>query len=176
MILIITFFIICLNVKTQIYAKYTISHNFDIANIELDRTKPTIQIIKEETTNIQNNKYANNKDEIILIAEIKERNIEKEAIDKSKITVKVENKTINPNIEIKKVEENKNTGKYQIKITNIQENGKLKIEFKEGTVTDTAKWKSAYYSYEPEITIKNTETDITQIKTWINTLKKEEKI
>ena len=108
MILIITFFIICLNVKTQIYAKYTISHNFDIANIELDRTKPTIQIIKEETTNIQNNKYANNKDEIILIAEIKERNIEKEAIDKSKITVKVENKTINPNIEIKKVEENKN--------------------------------------------------------------------
>ena len=46
MILIITFFIICLNVKTQIYAKYKISHNFDIANIELDRTKPTIQIIK----------------------------------------------------------------------------------------------------------------------------------
>ena len=131
MILIITFFIICLNVKTQIYAKYTISHNFDIANIELDRTKPTIQIIKEETTNIQNNKYANNKDEIILIAEIKERNIEKEAIDKSKITVKVENKTINPNIEIKKVEENKNTGKYQIKITNIQENGKLKKEVEE---------------------------------------------
>ena len=50
------------------------------------------------------------------------------------------------------------------------------MEFKEGTVTDKAKWKSAYYSYEPEITIKNTETDITQIKTWINTLKKEEKI
>ena len=35
-----------------------------------------------------------------------------------------------------------------------EENGKLKIEFKEGTVTDKAKWKSAYYSYEPEITIK----------------------
>ena len=66
MILIITFFIICLNVKTQIYAKYTISHNFDIANIELDRTKPTIQIIKEETTNIQNNKYANKKSKTIL--------------------------------------------------------------------------------------------------------------
>ena len=52
MILIITFFIICLNVKTQIYAKYKISHNFDIANIELDRTKPTIQIIKKKKQQI----------------------------------------------------------------------------------------------------------------------------
>ena len=68
------------------------------------------------------------------------------------------------------------TEEFKKTIVELYENGKLKIEFKEGTVTDKAKWKSAYYSYEPEITIKNTETDITQIKTWINTLKKEEKI
>ena len=56
---IIAIFGIAIFMNTIVNAKYIIENKFDIANINIDRTKPIIDIIKIENSNRGYEKYAN---------------------------------------------------------------------------------------------------------------------
>ena len=148
-------FIICIFIRTESYSKYSYLYIIDAVNLNFDRTKPIISVTKVENTNKINPEYANNKQTITLTIEVKEKNVGVDTIEDSEIVVKVDNKIVLPNVKINQIEKKDDVVKYEIKLSNILENGKLKIEFKEGTIIDNAKWKSDFYSYQTDITIDN---------------------
>ena len=154
-IYIFTFLIICLSVATVSYSKYIFLWNLDVASVNLDRTKPTIEVISVENSNTKNREYANSNDIITFMVEVKEKNINLSRIEKSDLEVYVGDVLVSPNIEIGNIEKKNNTFKCLIRVSKILENGILKISFKEGTIVDKYNWKSELYTYQTDITVDN---------------------
>ena len=99
-IYIFTFLIICLSVATVSYSKYIFLWNLDVASVNLDRTKPTLEVISVENSNTKNQEYANSNDIITFMVEVKEKNINLSRIEKSDLEVYVGDVLVSPNIEI----------------------------------------------------------------------------
>lgn len=138
---------------TNIYAKYVIQEEFCIANINIDRTKPKIEVISISNTNTEYPVYANNKDMINVKIKIVEENIQKLLLDNEHIKVIVGKTEIeNPLIAITNIENNI----YEIQIKNLNGDGKLNIKFVEGTVIDKGNLINEENVIDTKIVIDNT--------------------
>ena len=152
--LILSFIVISLS--KNIYAKYIFQEEFCIANLNIDRTKPKIEILSVENTNTQYPKYANIEDTITMKIKITEKNQKEKLLDKNHIKAEINNKNCEStvisctSIEKKGIEET-----YKIQINKLDGNGKLKLKIVEGAVTDEGDLKNQETSIDTGITIDN---------------------
>lgn len=135
-------------------AKYVIEKQFTIANLNIDRTKPIIQIINIDNNNTGYEKYANKTNTIKIQIKIIEKNIKQINIDNKHIKFKINDKYIqNSSIKINKLKQDEEI--YEIRLNNLTENGKLYIEIIEKTVVDLGGLTNDYMKIDTEITIDN---------------------
>lgn len=143
-------------VNTFVSAKYIIQKEFCVASLNIDRTKPYIELVNINNTNIGYEGYANNTHIITINVKIVEKNIENLYFDKEHVKVKIENNYISSDkITLTKIGDRDNGQMYQIKLNNIEGNGKLKVEILEGTVIDAGKMVNDFYEIDSKIIIDN---------------------
>ncbi len=146
--------IICININ--IYAKYIFDATYTIANIDIDRNPPKIELVSLENTNTGYEKYANQTHTITAKIKVIEKNIIENNFGKEKIKILIQEKEVNPEIyEIKEVEKNSESIIYQIKLSKLTGNGKLKIVVKEGTIKDKSDNINKETIFDTDVQIDN---------------------
>lgn len=124
-------------------AKYIIRNEFCIANIDIDRTNPKIQVVGINNINLHDESYENTIYTVYIEVKITDKNLEEVFLDNNHLDVKVNDKNIeSKDIEFFKTKDLKDDKEYKIVIKNIKEKGKLKVEFIEGTAVDREKLKN----------------------------------
>ena len=66
LLLIIALNLLVISFSTSIYAKYIFQEEFCIANLNIDRTRPKVEIMSIENTNVEYPRYANIEDIITM--------------------------------------------------------------------------------------------------------------
>lgn len=147
-------------INTVVNAKYIMNKQFYIANIDIDRTKPKIELLDINNTNIGYENYANKTHIITARIKITDKNLKQVFCDKEHIRVKINNEYVKlDNMEFIKEKDLKEEKIYQIKLKNIEGNGKLKIEIIEGTAIDTSELKNDKVEIDTDIIIDNVAPD-----------------
>ena len=134
-------------------------NTIDVAKMNIDRTKPKIELIEIQNTNTNYPKYANKTHTISFKIKITEKNIGQNNIVKDFFGFKLDGKNIdivNGSLVIKEIDST-NEGKiYKIDIKGISGNGKLSMQIKEGAIIDKGGLKSENQNIDTGITIDNT--------------------
>lgn len=150
---------ILISINTISSAKYIIENTIDVANMNIDRTKPKIELIEIQNTNTNYPKYANKTHTISFKIKVTEKNIKENNFVKDFFGFKLYENNINiaeDNFSIKEIEST-NEGKiYKIDIKGIIGNGKLSMQIKEGAIIDKGGLKSESQNIQTGITIDNT--------------------
>lgn len=129
---------------------------FYIANLNIDRTKPYIELVNINNTNIGYEQYANKTHIITINVKIVEKNIENIFFDNEHIKIKVGNDYISSEkITFTKIQDIENGKLYEIKLINLEGNGNLEIEILKDTVIDKGKLTNDYMKIDSKITIDN---------------------
>ena len=127
--------------------------------MNIDRTKPKIELIEIQNTNTNYPKYANKTHTISFKIKVTEKNIKENNFVKDFFGFKLDENNINiveNNLSIKEIEST-NEGKiYKIDIKGISGNGKLSMQIKEGAIIDKGGLKSESQNIQTGITIDNT--------------------
>lgn len=156
-------FLICtfiISINSFISAKYITKNEICIANINIDRTKPYIEIVGINNTNTGYEGYANKTHEITINVKIIEKNIKNINFDKEHVIAEVENNCISyEKITFEKVKDIVDGQIYQIKLNNIDGNGKLKLKILEETVIDQGGLKNDIKTFDTNILIDNIAPD-----------------
>lgn len=148
--------IFCIFINTIVNAKYLIENQFEIANLDIDGTKPKIELININNTNKGYESYANKTHTITIKVKITEKNIQNIYFDKEHIKIKLDNNIINlDSMKLTKLEDVQDGKIYQIQLNNISGNGKLKINILEGTVVDKGELKNDTQEIDTKITVDN---------------------
>lgn len=126
--------------------------------MNIDRTKPKIELIEIQNTNTNYPKYANKTHTISFKIKVTEKNIKENNFVKDFFGFKLDENNINiaeDNFSIKEIEST-NEGKiYKIDIKGISGNGKLSMQIKEGVIIDNGGLKSESQNIDTGITIDN---------------------
>lgn len=113
-ILIISIFIILLS--TIIYAKYIFQNEFYIANLNIDRTTPKIELVSISNSNTDYESYANKTHTITIKVKITDKNLKDVFLDKDHVNIKINDEYVNyGNIQFNKIQDITDGGIYQIK-------------------------------------------------------------
>lgn len=127
--------------------------------MNIDRTKPKIELIEIQNTNTNYPKYANKTHTISFKIKVTEKKIKENNFVKDFFGFKLDENNINiaeDNFSIKEIEST-NEGKiYKIDIKGIIGNGKLSMQIKEGAIIDKGGLKSESQNIQTGITIDNT--------------------
>ena len=154
-------FIIIIMVNTNVYAKYAIEYTNTIAKINIDKTPPKIEIISIENSNLLHTNTANRTDTIKIKIQVIENNIKENNFNKNKIEIYVEDKQVFPeDYQISQLAE-KDKIIYEISLSKILENGKLKIKIPKGTISDIYDNVNQEKIIDTNITIDNITPTIT---------------
>lgn len=133
-------------------------NTIDIANMNIDRTKPKIELIEIQNTNTNYPKYANKTHTISFKIKVIEKNIGENNFVKDFFGFKLDENNINineDNFSMKEIEST-NEGKiYKIDIKGISGNGKLSMQIKEGAIIDKGGLKSESQNIDSGIIIDN---------------------
>lgn len=124
--------------NTISYGKYIIENTYTVAHIKIDCQIPIIKKIKIENTNIGYEKYANQTHQIKVKIQVKEKNIKENHIfEPNWLTARI-GETIIPTekITIKEVAKYDDIIEYDLLLKNLEGNGRLKINIKQGTIVD----------------------------------------
>lgn len=153
-------FLICtfiISINSFINAKYVIKNEICIANLNIDNTKPDLELVSINNTNTEYEEYANNTHSITIDVKIVEKNIKNINFNQEYVKVKVENNYVScEKITFEKVKDTVDGPIYQIKLNSIDGNGKLKIEILEGTVIDKGELTNDKKQFDTKIIIDNT--------------------
>ena len=149
-------FLLLVCLTTVVKAKYVISNEFSIANINIDRTKPKIELIDISNSNKGYEAYANKEDIITLKVRITDKNFKNVYCDRDHVKFRLNDSYIqNLNLSFSKIKDEKEEKIYSITIKNIEENGKLIVEFIEGTAVDTGGLINDNFQIDTKIMIDN---------------------
>ncbi len=150
LILLISILVILIN--KIIYAKYIFQNEFYIADLNIDRTKPKIELLNITNTNKGYENYANKNHIITINFKIVEENLKSVFCDKEHIKIKIDGVYSDfDGIEINNLKENM----YELKLKNIESSGKLNVEFIEGVAVDKGGLKSDKVEFDTNIIIDN---------------------
>lgn len=148
--------IIFISINTIVSAKYILDNDFEVANLNIDRIKPIIELIDIKNSNVNYDKYANKTHKIIIKINIIERNLKSVNLNQQYIEVKVGEKIIKlDNLNVKKIEDKNENHIYEIELNKIDDNGNLVIIFKQGVAIDFAEWKNDEKIVNTNILIDN---------------------
>lgn len=142
--------------NTIVNAKYVFNNQFEIANLNIDRSKPVIELINIENSNTGFEKYANKTHTIGINVKFKDKNIDKVFCDKEYVKIKIDNNYVEiQDMQFIKISEGQGEKTYKIQLKNVNYNGKLQIEFIKGTVIDISKLENEQLEIDTEIIIDN---------------------
>ena len=145
-----------ISMSSTIQAKYIFQHQFDIANLNIDRTKPKIELLSMENSNTISKCHANKSDVIIIKIKVTDKNLKDVFLNKDYLSVKINDENIDDvSIKIDRTEDITDGGIYQIELTNLYGNGGLKVDILEGTVVDTGELKSELFEINTDILVDN---------------------
>lgn len=152
--LIISMFII--SITTTIHAKYIFQNEFYIANLNIDRTKPKIELVDITNNNTGYESYANKTHTITIKVKITDKNLKDVILDKDHVKIKIDDADANyVNIKSRKIQDIADGGIYKIELSNLEGNGNLKVDILEGTTVDTGELKNELLEINTNITIDN---------------------
>ncbi len=144
--------IICINC----YAKYIITSEHIIANINIDGVIPKIEMINIRNTNSKYYNYASRKHTITIKLKVIEKNIIKNNFNKEHIKILVgERETIPKTYDIKEISKDNENIIYEIKLSEILGDGKLKIKVEQATIVDKGEQVNEEKNFETGIIIDN---------------------
>lgn len=137
-LLIILFTVIfTISISTNIYAKYIFQNEFYIANLNIDRTKPKVELLNVNNNNIGYEGYANKTHTITIKIKITDKNLKEVNLDRNHMQIKIDDEYVkNVNVKSKKVQDIEYGGIYQIELSSLDGNGKLTVDILEGTAVD----------------------------------------
>lgn len=145
-----------ISISTIIYAKYTFKNEFFIANLDIDRTKPEIELIEITNNNTGYEGYANKTHTISIKVKITDKNLKDIFVNENYVKIKIDDKYIDyENISFNKIQDIENGEIYEIILNNLDGNGKLKVGILEGTAIDTSELKSEFKEIDTNIIIDN---------------------
>jgi hypothetical protein len=125
-----------------------------IANLNIDRTKPKIEVIQIKNTNENYEKYANKTHTITVKIKIIEQNLKEIKLDAEHIDLSVGGNIVKPNsFSANKIQEDENI--YELNFKEISGNGNLEVIIKEGAIIDTAGWENEQTNIDTQILIDN---------------------
>ena len=156
--LLVIFFIsmFVISVSTTIQAKYIFQNEFYIANINIDRTKPKIELVSVQNSNIDYKNYANKTHTITIKLKITDKNLKNVSLDKEHIKTKIDNKYMdNVNVKSSKIQDIVYGAIYKVELSNICGDGKLKVEVIEGAAEDAGNLQNEPLDIETNIIIDN---------------------
>lgn len=154
-IIIILIFIL-ININSVVRAKYIFDFEFDVADLNIDRTKPIIEYIGISNTNKEYEKYANKTHIIKAKVKVIEKNIGNDILEASEIKIKINNEFLDKkDIIVNILEKDKESYIYEIVLKNLTGNGLLNIIIEEGAITDIGGMKSRELSINTGIIIDN---------------------
>ena len=148
--------IFIISISTIIHAKYIFYNEFYIANLNIDRTKPKIELVNITNNNTGYESYANKTHTITIKVKVADKNLKDVSLDKDHVKIKINDSYVN-NISIKsnKIENISDGGIYQIELSNLEGNGNLKVDILEGAAVDKGDLKNELLEINTNITIDN---------------------
>ena len=149
-------FIILISINLVTSAKYVFEYNFTVAKVNIDLTKPNIELLEIQNTNKGYEKYANNTHLITIKIKIIEDDIDtKNILDPQKIEINVDEIKQEPEISVNEVKRSNNEIYYDILLKNIKGNGNLTVIIQEGAITNNKNRKNDEKIIDTQITIDN---------------------
>lgn len=156
LIVILVISIVTVSISKIINAKYVIQNEFYVANLNIDRSRPEIELIDVKNTNIGFEGFANQTHTITIRLKIIENNVKNIYFDKEHIKAKVDSNYVETeNIKLDKVENSQDEEIYLIQLDKLKSNGSLKIEVLEGTVIDNLGLENELKEIDTKIIIDN---------------------
>ena len=151
------FLIICITlISTKIYAKYIFQNEFCVANLDIDRTKPKIEVINIQNSNVNYEGYANKTHTIVIELKIIEKNIKDVFLNNDYVKVKIGDKYINyADVKLKKIKDIENGMIYNIELSKLDGNGNLKVDILDGAIVDKGELKSELLDINTNIVVDN---------------------
>ena len=127
--------------------------SIDVNVNNIDKVGPIAEIVEIKNTNVGYEKYANKTHQIVLKVKVSDTNMITQKIEEFKILVGTKENCYNK--EIKIIEESENYIIYEIKLTQITENGQLVIKVPENHYIDIAGNQNKETTLKTEIEIDN---------------------
>lgn len=153
-VLFIGFFIIL--ISKNIYAKYILQNEFCIANINIDRTKPKIELLSISNSNTGYDRYANKTHTITIKVKITDKSLKNVFLDQYHVKIKINDTYVNNvNIKFDKIQDIIDGKIYQIELNNIEGNGNLNVYILEGTAIDEGELENSTLEINTNILIDN---------------------
>lgn len=147
-------FLIFLN--TISYGKYVFDYESTVANINIDRNPPKIEVIKIQNTNTGYEAYANKTHTITTQVKFTEAHIKENNFATSWMEFYVENTKVQPDkVQLQEVERKNDYIIYNIILSGIKENGDLKIKIKERAIVDVSNQATEEKIIDTKIMIDN---------------------
>lgn len=141
---------------SKIYAKYSFKNEFDVVNLNIDRTKPKIEKVYINNTNIDYQNYASKNHTIIIRIKISDKKLKEVFLNEEHIKVKIDEKYAqNVNIKFNKIQDFANCKVYDVQLKDLKGNGKLKLEILEGTAVDCGELKNNPLEIDTNIIVDN---------------------
>ena len=145
-----------ISISTTIHAKYIFQNEFYIANLNIDRTNPKIELVSINNSNAGYEIYANKTHIITIKIKITDKNLKDVILDKDHVKIKINDEYVNDiGIKSSRIQDIVDGGIYQIELSNLEGNGNLKVDIIEGTAVDDGELKSEVLSIDTNITIDN---------------------
>ena len=132
---------------TKSYAKYVINSNNIAAIINIDRTKPKIEIINARKTNYDKTTNISN---VIITIRVTDKNIKKH-VDVNKIKVLIDDKVIECPKEILELKQIDNGIEFNLLISNIEMDNTIKILLPNEFIEDESGNATQELEYEIKI-------------------------
>ena len=145
-----------ISICSAIQAKYIFQYKFDIANLNIDRTKPQIELLSIENSKQEDKEYVNKSDIVTIKIKITDKNLKDVFLNKDYLKIKIKDVNVDSaKIKSDKIEDIADGGIYQIELTNLQGNGIIKVEILEGTAVDIGGLKNELFEVNTGVLVDN---------------------
>lgn len=141
---------------TNIYAKYVMQNEFNIANVSIDRTRPKIELISIQNSDENFKNYANKTHVVVAKIKVIDKNLESVNLDENHFKIKAGDKFINDvSFECGQVQELEDGKIVEIQLSNLNVNGMLKLVFTEGFAEDDGKLNNVNTEISTDVVVDN---------------------
>lgn len=136
-LLIILLFIVLICINSIVYGKYVIEDVFTVAEINIDRNPPKIDMVSVSNVNMKYPFYANKTHTVTLQFRVTEKNIKENNFNTENIVAFIGDKILDyQNMKITKITAFDDYVYYSVALNNLEGNGMLKVNVKKGTIID----------------------------------------
>lgn len=141
---------------TNSYAKYIFQDEFCIANLNIDRTRPQIELVSIQNSDIDYKNYANKTQKVIAKIKVEDKNLKEIFLDTNYFKIKINDKFINNvNINFGEVQDKADYKVFDVELCNLEFDGNLNLFFLEGFAVDNGGLKNETIEIGTDIVVDN---------------------